>query len=96
VVDVGRDHGSASGSTRCAGALEPFVDTTPPWVEQLRAEADGRPAPATAAQGSVDLIVEAYDETPIVAPGRWGGKAVTPALTGAARFPIRVANLLRV
>ena len=36
--------------------------------------------PATAAHGSVDLIVEAYDETPIAVPGLWGGKPVTPAL----------------
>ena len=34
--------------------------------------------PATAAHGSLDLIVEAYDATPIAVPGRWGGKPVTP------------------
>jgi hypothetical protein len=61
-----------------AGALGPFADATRPWVKQLRAEADGRPI--AAARGAVDLIVEAYDETPIRVPGRWGGKPVTPAL----------------
>ena len=33
-----------------------------------------------ATRGTVELVVEAYDETPIRVPGRWGGKPVTPAL----------------
>ena len=60
------------------GALGPFADTTKPWLEQLRAEVGGRPV--SIARGAVDLVVEAYDETPIRVPGRWGGKPVTPAL----------------
>lgn len=60
------------------GALGPFADGTRPSVKQLRAEARGRPL--SVARGSVDLVVEAYDETPIAVPGRWGGKPVTPAL----------------
>jgi Peptidase family M23 len=56
------------------GALGPFVDRTRPWVKQLRSST-GRTA-----RGLVDLVVEAYDETPIAVPGRWGGKPVTPAL----------------
>lgn len=59
------------------GALGPFTDTTMPWVKQLRAEVGGRPV--RMARGAVDLVVEAYDETPIRVPGRWGGKPVTPA-----------------
>jgi murein DD-endopeptidase MepM/ murein hydrolase activator NlpD len=61
-----------------SGALGPFTDTTQPWVTQLRAEVGGRPV--SLARGAVDLVVEAYDETPIRVPGRWGGKPVTPAL----------------
>ena len=60
------------------GALGPFVDTTTPLVKQLHAEIGGRPV--SLARGAVDLVVEAYDETPIRVPGRWGGKPVTPAL----------------
>jgi hypothetical protein len=60
------------------GALGPFVDRTTPWVKQLRAEVGGHPV--SLARGAVDLVVEAYDETPIRVPGRWGGKPVTPAL----------------
>ena len=63
------------------GALGPFVDTTRPWIKQLRAERDGRPMPVAATHGSVALVVEAYDTTPIAVPGRWGGKPVTPALS---------------
>jgi len=62
------------------GALGPFVDTTRPWIKQLRAEGDGRPMPVAATHGSVALVVEAYDTTPIAVPGSWGGKPVTPAL----------------
>jgi hypothetical protein len=80
-----------------AGALGPFTDRTIPWVKQLRAEVGGRPV--SIATGAVDLLVEAYDETPIRVPGRWGGKPVTPALvrwrlataSGRAVQPWRVA-----
>jgi hypothetical protein len=60
------------------GALGPFADRTTPWVKQLRAEVGGRRV--STAHGAVDLVVEAYDETPIRVPGRWGGKPVTPPL----------------
>jgi len=59
-------------------ALGPFADRTKPWLDELRAEVGGRPVSVT--RGAVDLVVEAYDETPIRVPGGWGGKPVTPAL----------------
>lgn len=62
------------------GALGPFTDTTRPWIKQLRAETGGRSVPVRATHGIVDLVVEAYDTTPLPVPGRWGGKPVTPAL----------------
>jgi len=62
------------------GALGPFTDTTRPWVKQLRADAGGRSVPTRALRATVELVVEAYDETPVAVPGRWGGKPVTPAL----------------
>ena len=62
------------------GALGPFVDGTRPWVKQLRAEAAGSRVSTRATRGVVGLVVEAYDETPVAVPGRWGGKPVTPAL----------------
>jgi len=62
------------------GALGPFTDATRPSVKQLRASAGGSVIPMRATRGSVELVVEAYDETPVPVPGRWGGKPVTPAL----------------
>ena len=62
------------------GALGPFTDATRPSVKQLRASAGGSVIPPRATRGSVELVVEAYDETPVPVPGRWGGKPVTPAL----------------
>src|SRR5262245_8024115 len=47
------------------GALGPFTDTTRPWVKQLRADADGGVVPTRALRATVELVVEAYDETPI-------------------------------
>lgn len=62
------------------GALGPFRDTTRPRVKALGATLDGLVIPTRASHGTVELVVEAYDETPIPVPGRWGGKPVTPAL----------------
>ena len=62
------------------GALGPFTDGTRPWVKQLRIGVDGSETATRPAHGTVDLVAEAYDETPIRVPGRWGGKPVTPAL----------------
>ena len=68
------------------GALGPFVDTTRPRVKQLGAALDGSArCPTRATRGTVELVVEAYDTTPIAVPGRWGGKPVTPALSALAR-----------
>jgi hypothetical protein len=36
--------------------------------------------PTRSTRGTVELVVEAYDETPIPVPGHWRGKPVTPAL----------------
>ena len=36
--------------------------------------------PTRATRSTVELVVEAYDETPTPVPGRWGGKPVTPSL----------------
>ena len=62
------------------GALSPYADTTRPRVKELGATLDGSVIPTRATRGTIELVVEAYDETPIPVPGRWGGKPVTPAL----------------
>jgi hypothetical protein len=62
------------------GALGPFRDTTRPWLKELRVDVERGGVSSRAAQGTVDLVVEAYDMTPIRVPGRWGGKPMTPSL----------------
>jgi len=62
-----------------AGALRPFADWTRPTLRELRVERDGRTV-ATLGPGRVDLVMEAYDATPLPVPGRWAGKPLTPAL----------------
>ena len=71
------------------GALGPFSDTTRPRVKALGATLDVAVIPTRATRGTVELVVEAYDETPIPVPGRWGGKPVTPALL---RWPVTTAG----
>ncbi len=63
-----------------AGALRPFADWTRPTLRELRVERDGRTMAAGHAPGTFDLVVEAYDATPLPVPGRWAGKPLTPAL----------------
>ena len=62
------------------GALGPFADTTRPSGEGSSRATPTARDPDAATHGTVELVVEAYDETPIAVPGRWGGKPVTPAL----------------
>ena len=62
------------------GALGPFSDTTRPWAKELRVDVESGRLSSHSTRGAVDLVVEAYDETPIRVPGRWGGKPVTPAV----------------
>jgi len=62
------------------GALGPYTDTTRPRVKALGTTLDGSVIPTRATRCTVELVVEAYDETPTPVPGRWGGKPVTPSL----------------
>jgi hypothetical protein len=61
------------------GAMGPFADDTRPWMPVLRTQVDGRSVDP-AAVGAFDLVVEAYDETPIAIPRPWHNLPVTPAL----------------
>jgi murein DD-endopeptidase MepM/ murein hydrolase activator NlpD len=63
-----------------SGAMGPFTDHTVPAVRSLTVAAAGAPVRRTAVHGRVDLIAEAYDETPVPIAGAWHGKPLTPAL----------------
>ena len=72
---------TASTSTRCGPA--PSARSPMPRARRSSSSAPrlvGSVISTRATRGTVELVVEAYDETPIAVPGRWGGKPVTPAL----------------
>jgi hypothetical protein len=60
--------------------MGPFEDTTTPAVRSFRVEAGGKVQPRRRAHGHVDLVVEAYDRTPLPITGPWHDKPLTPAL----------------
>ena len=63
-----------------AGALGPYVDPTPPVVKSLRVERDDHGVSREALRGRIDLVVEAFDVTPLAVPKPWANRPVTPAL----------------
>jgi len=63
-----------------AGALAPYADTTRPQLKSLRLERGGRPLSTTPSSGTFDLVVEAYDKTPLPIAAPWHNKPVTPAV----------------
>lgn len=61
------------------GALGPYADTTAPTIADARFKARGRTLESGRVRGSVDLIVDAYDTTPVRVPAPWNDLPVTPA-----------------
>ncbi|MBX7101493.1 MAG: peptidoglycan DD-metalloendopeptidase family protein [Myxococcaceae bacterium] len=63
------------------GAITPFFDYGAPKVRALEARAGTGTLPLIAVRGTIDLVVDAQDATPVrVEDPRWAGKPVTPAL----------------
>jgi hypothetical protein len=62
------------------GALAPYHDGTSPMVKSLVAQRGDTVVPLRAVSGTVDLVAEAADETPLAVPAPWNDKPVTPAL----------------
>jgi hypothetical protein len=61
------------------GALAPYADHTRPTVRSATFERQGRPVGRTV-RGTIDLVADAFDETPLAVPAPWTDKPVTPAL----------------
>lgn len=61
------------------GALTPYRDTTTPTIRSITFERDGRPL-GERVSGTIDLVAEAYDETPLAVPAPWNDRPVAPAL----------------
>ena len=62
------------------GALEPYADTTRPHLKSLRVERRNRTLSTIPRSGAFDLVVEAYDTTPMPVAAPWHDKPVTPAV----------------
>jgi hypothetical protein len=60
------------------GALSPYRDRTKPTIHSISFERDGRGA-GTRVSGIVDLVTEAWDDTPLAVPSPWNDKPVAPA-----------------
>lgn len=61
------------------GGIGPYVDRTPPTVASVEFWRKGRKLDARALRGRVDIVVEAFDTTPLLVPAPWSGLPVTPA-----------------
>ena len=62
------------------GALTPFADFGAPSVDRIVAQRAASTWRRLSSRGSIALIAEAHDITPIAAPPPWRGLPVTPAL----------------
>ncbi len=62
------------------GGIGPYVDRTPPTVSSVEFLRNGRAVAADALTGRVDIVVEAFDTTPLLVPQPWSREPVTPAL----------------
>ena len=61
------------------GALGPYADRTAPAVTSVEFFRNGRPVDANRLEGRVDIVVEAFDTTPMPVRRPWNGLPVTPA-----------------
>jgi hypothetical protein len=77
-VHFSERHGSTYVNPLRPGAMQPFRDTTRPTVHAITCERNGVPV-GSRVSGTVDIVVEAWDETPLPVPAPWGGKPVAPA-----------------
>ena len=75
------------------GGIGPYVDRTPPTVASVEFFRNGNAVDADALTGRVDIVVEAFDTTPMLVPAPWSGLPVTPARIrwSIARAPLRTA-----
>ena len=61
------------------GALGPYTDRTKPTVHGIYFERDAHGTGSRVA-GTIDIVAEAWDTTPLAVPAPWNDKPVTPAL----------------
>ncbi|HMJ00062.1 MAG TPA: M23 family metallopeptidase [Gaiellaceae bacterium] len=61
------------------GGLGPYADHSPPTVASVEFLRGGQEQDATSLTGRVNVVVEAFDTTPIPVPSPWSNLPVTPA-----------------
>ena len=71
------------------GAMTPFADTMGPVIRAVQVERRGRPLAPEALRGSVDLVVDAFDRTPLQVASPWRDLPVMPTVV---RWRIRGAG----
>jgi len=61
------------------GGLGPYVDRTPPTVSSVEFLRNGQEVDAQSLTGRLNIVVEAFDTTPMLVPKPWSNLPVTPA-----------------
>jgi hypothetical protein len=61
------------------GGIGPYVDRTPPTVASVEFLRNGHEVDAESLTGRVDVVVDAFDTTPLLVPAPWSNLPVTPA-----------------
>lgn len=62
------------------GGIAPYADGTRPTVQSIAFSKNGQTVPPDQVSGRVDLMVNAFDTTPLPVPPPWNNMPVTPAL----------------
>ena len=62
------------------GGLAPYIDDTVPQIPRLVFSVFGQPIRAEAVSGTVDIVAEAFDVSPIPIPPPWEKAIMTPSL----------------
>jgi hypothetical protein len=61
------------------GGIGPYVDRTPPTIASVEFMRNGHEVDAQSLTGRVDVVVEAFDTTPMLVGAPWSNLPVTPA-----------------
>jgi hypothetical protein len=77
-VHFTEEHGRTIVNPLRPGALSPYRDTTKPSIGLITFERNGAPL-GDRVSGTVDVVAEAWDTTPLPVPAPWANKPVAPA-----------------
>jgi hypothetical protein len=78
-VHLAERHGADYLNPLRPGGIGPYVDRTPPTLASVEFLRGGQEQDALSLRGRIDVIVEAFDTTPLVVPAPWSNLPVTPA-----------------